>query len=214
MNVVIYARVSTERKEQETSLVRQREELRQYASQHGWQVVREIEEKASGFEMERTGMIEALDLLTNGEAEAILVQDETRLGRGNSKIALLHQIRKLGARVFACDNDGELQVTEMEGMVLEILAIVEEYQRRLINHKISRGMQRAIAEGFRPEKNLKNLDQGGRKRNELPIEEIVRLRAKKLTFEDIAVVLRGLGYEASRATVHRRYREYAAEQEE
>lgn len=213
MNVVLYARVSTERKEQETSLVRQRDELRQYATRYGWNIVSEIEEKASGFEMERAGMMEALEILTNGDADAIVVQDETRLGRGNSKIALLHQIRKIGARVVSCDNDGELQITEMEGMVLEILAIVEEYQRRLINHKISRGMQRAIAEGFRPEKNLKNLDQGGRKRNELPIEEIVRLRTKKLTFEDIAIVLRGLGYEASRATVHRRYREYMAEQD-
>ncbi|MMZ59101.1 hypothetical protein D1872_211200 [compost metagenome] len=96
----------------------------------------------------------------------------------------------------------------MEGMVLEILAVVEEYQRRLTNHKISRGMQRAIAEGFRPEHNLKNTDQGGRKRNDLPMEEIIKLRRKKLTFEEIALTLRGLGYEASRATVHRRYREY------
>ncbi|MED4729767.1 recombinase family protein [Aneurinibacillus migulanus] len=208
MNVGLYARVSTERKEQETSLRRQTEELQQYAAQNGWTVVREIAEQESGFELERPGLLTLLEAMSDGELTAILVQDESRLGRGNSKIAFLHQIRKLEGKVFSLDNQGELKVSEMEGMVLEILAVVEEYQRRLTNHKISRGMQRAIAEGFRPEHNLKNTDQGGRKRNDLPMEEIIKLRRKKLTFEEIALTLRGLGYEASRATVHRRYREY------
>jgi DNA invertase Pin-like site-specific DNA recombinase len=211
MNVGLYARVSTERKEQETSLIRQMEELRRYARQNGWNIIHEVAEKESGFDMERPGLVALLDALSEGEIEAIVIQDETRLGRGNSKIAILHQIRKLGGKVYAMDNQGELQLSEMEGMVLEILAVVEEYQRRLTNHKISRGMQRAIAEGYRPELNLKNIDQGGRKRNDLPIEEIVKLRQKKLTFEEIALTLRGLGYEASRATVHRRFREYMEE---
>jgi DNA invertase Pin-like site-specific DNA recombinase len=213
MNVGLYARVSTERKEQETSLKRQIEELRQYARQNGWTIVHEVAEQESGFDLERPGMLTLLEAMSDGEISAIVIQDESRLGRGNSKIAILHQIRRLDGKVFALDNQGELQVSEMEGMVLQILAIVEEYQRRLTNHKISRGMQRAIAEGFRPEQNLKNTDQGGRKRNELPIEEIIKLRRKKLTFEEIAVTLRGLGYEASRATVHRRYREYMDTQE-
>ncbi|MED0678506.1 recombinase family protein [Aneurinibacillus thermoaerophilus] len=213
MRVGLYARVSTERKEQETSLARQMEELRRYASQKGWTIVHEISEQESGFDMERSGLLTLLEALSNGEIESIVIQDESRLGRGNSKIAALHQIRKLGGKVFSLDNQGELQVSEMEGMVLEILAIVEEYQRRLTNHKISRGMQRAIAKGYRPEKNLKNTDQGGRKRNELPIDEIIKLRRKKLTFEEIALTLRGLGYEASRATVHRRFREHIAAQQ-
>lgn len=213
MNVGLYARVSTERKEQESSLKRQMEELRQYAKQMGWVVVCEESEQESGFELERPRLLALVEAMAEEEIAAIVVQDESRLGRGNSKIALLHQIRKLGGKVFAMDNQGELQLSEMEGMVLEILAVVEEYQRRLTNHKISRGMQRAIAEGYRPERNLKHTDQGGRKRNELPIEEIINLRRRKLTFEDIALTLRGLGYEASRATVHRRYREYIENQD-
>ncbi|GEN33592.1 MULTISPECIES: YneB family resolvase-like protein [Aneurinibacillus] len=208
MKVGLYARVSTERKEQETSLQRQMEELRQYALQNGWTVIHAISEQESGFDLERPGLIALLEAMSDGDIEAIVIQDESRLGRGNSKIALLHQIRKLGGKVISLDNQGELQISEMEGMVLEILAVVEEYQRRLTNHKISRGMRRAIAEGFRPEQNLKNTDQGGRRRNDLPMEEIIKLRRKKLTFEEISLTLRGLGYEASRATVHRRYREY------
>ncbi|WP_047155337.1 YneB family resolvase-like protein [Aneurinibacillus tyrosinisolvens] len=208
MKVALYARVSTERKAQESSLQRQMKELQSFAAQKGWAVIRQVEEQESGFEMEREGLLAILDDFTNKKIDAVLIQDESRLGRGNSKIAILHQIRKLGGKVISLDNEGELQISEMEGMVLEILAIVEEYQRRLTNHKISRGMQKAIMEGYRPERNLKNIDQGGRKRNELPLDEIVKLRAKKLTYEEIAATLRGLGYEASRATVHRRFMEH------
>ncbi len=42
----------------------------------------------------------------------------------------------------------------------------------------------------------------------MPIEEIVRLRHRGLTFEEIAMSLRGLGFEVSKATVHRRYQEH------
>lgn len=208
MKVAIYARVSTERDTQETSLVRQVEELKRFAASQKWEVVKIIQEKASGFHIERPGLLELFDNMSEGTIEALLIQDETRIGRGNTKIAILHQIRKYNGKVYSLENGGELQIGEMEGMVLEILAIVEEYQRRLSNHKISRGIRRAMEQGYRPENNLKHTGEGGRKRNELPLDEIIKLRAKKLTYEEIAAMLRGKGYEASRATVHRRYKEY------
>jgi len=208
MKVAIYARVSTERETQETSLVRQVEELKKFAASQKWEVVKIIQEKGSGFEIERPGLLELLEDISRGLFSALLIQDETRIGRGNTKIAILHQIYKYKGKVFSLENGGELQLGEMEGMVLEILAIVEEYQRRLNNHKISRGIRRAIAQGYQPEKNLQHTGDGGRKRNDLPLDEIVKLREKKLTYEEIAAMLRGKGYEASRATVHRRYKEY------
>lgn len=208
MKVAIYTRVSTERDTQETSLVRQVEELEKFAASQKWEVAKIIKEKASGFVIERPGLLELLEDLSEGTLEIILIQDETRIGRGNTKIAILHQIRKYKGTVYSLENGGELKIGEMEGMVLEILAIVEEYQRRLYNHKISRGVRRAMKQGYHPENNLKHTGEGGRKRNELPLEEIVKLRARKLTYEEIASMLRGKGYEASRATVHRRYKEY------
>ncbi|HBI03158.1 MAG TPA: resolvase [Paenibacillaceae bacterium] len=208
MKVGIYARVSTEWETQETSLVRQVEELNRFATSQNWEVVKIIQEKASGFIIERPGLLELLEDLSEGTIEGLLIQDETRIGRGNTKIAILHQVHKYKGKVFSLDNGGELQIGEMEGMVLEILAIVEEYQRRLYNHKISRGVRRAMEQGYHPEANLKHTGEGGRKRNDLPLDEIVKLRAKKLTYEEIAAMLRGKGYEASRATVHRRYKEY------
>ena len=70
-------------------------------------------------------------------------------------------------------------------------------------------MRRAVREGYRPEKNLKQINQSpGRDRTEVPIEEIVRLRQNGLTFNEITKVLNGLDYNVSKATVHRRYQEY------
>lgn len=37
-------------------------------------------------------------------------------------------------------------------MVLEIVSIVEEYQRKIHNMKIRRGMKRAVKNGFKPQK--------------------------------------------------------------
>ena len=58
-----------------------------------------------------------------------------------------------------------------------LTTIVEEYQRRIHNAKIRRGMRRAVENGYRPQDNLKNHgNHEGRERIEVPIEVIVNLR--------------------------------------
>lgn len=211
MRAIIYARVSTENAHQETSLERQVAELTAFAEASGWQVVRIVEEQESGFHDEREGFISALDLLRRNRADCLLVQDDSRLGRGNAKLALLYQVQKYGGQVYSLEERGPLGLSELEQMVLQVLGVVEEYQRRLINRKISRGVRRAIKErGFQPEKNLANLGGGGRSRIDAPVGEIVRLRQRGLTFHEIALTLRGMGYSVSKATVHRRYQEWEA----
>jgi DNA invertase Pin-like site-specific DNA recombinase len=208
VNAIIYCRVSTNKDTQETSLRRQEEELTLLAKQYQFEVVSIIREQASGYDLERDGILELLDLLKEKTVQAVLIQDETRLGRGNAKIALLHCIMKEGVKLYSISHNGELQLSESDSMVLKIVGMVEEYQRKLHNIKIKRGMKRAVAQGYKPEKNLKNLEwNSGRQKIEVPIEEIVRLRKNKLTFSEIAATLRGFGYNISKATVHRRYQE-------
>lgn len=215
MRAIIYCRVSTNKQTQETSLQRQEEELQWLASKHGLEVVAVIKEKASGYELDRDGVIELLDQLKKRKVQAVLIQDETRLGRGNAKIALLHLILKESVKVYTIAHNGELQLSEADSMVLEIVSIVEEYQRKLHNIKIKRGMRRAIEQGYRPEKNLpKTYTNKGREKIAVPLEEIIRLRNNGLTFSDIAATLRGFGYQVSKATVHRRYQAYVEENEE
>ncbi|WP_080846340.1 YneB family resolvase-like protein [Cytobacillus gottheilii] len=209
MNAIIYCRVSTNKDTQETSLQRQEEELLQLANKNGFLPSRIIKEKASGYDLERDGILELLSLIKEENIQAVLIQDETRLGRGNAKIAILHCILKENIKLFSVSHNGELQLSESDSMVLKIVGMVEEYQRKLHNVKIKRGMQRAIEKGYKPEKNLANRgEHAGRERIEVPITEIIRLRKNELTFSEIAATLRGFGYNISKATVHRRYQEH------
>ncbi|MDQ6597081.1 recombinase family protein [Bacillus salipaludis] len=215
MKAIIYCRVSTTKETQETSLKRQEEELIQLAKQYHFDVVAIIKEQASGYELERDGILQLLQKIKDEPIQAVLIQDETRLGRGNAKIALLHCVLKEDIKLFSISHNGELQLSESDSMVLQIVGMVEEYQRKLHNIKIKRGMKRAVQQGYKPEKNLKNLgENSGREKIDAPIEEIVRLRKNKLTFAEIAATLRGFGYNISKATVHRRYQEYIQKEED
>lgn len=208
-SAVIYCRVSTEKEAQESSLRRQEEELRHFAQVQKYFVRDVFIDQHSGYSVEREGLLDMLDFVKIHSITTVFIQDETRLGRGNSRMAILHMLKKLDVQVISLNDGGSICLNEMDTMMLEILALVEEYQRKLHNAKIRRGMRRAVVHGFKPEKNLKN--QGnpeGRERKEIPIEEIVKLRQNGLTYEEIASTLRGFGFPVSKATVHRRYTEY------
>lgn len=209
MKVIIYCRVSTEKEEQETSLVRQRIELLEVATKWNMEVDMVINDKSSGYDLDRPGVLAILEKIKTEKIDAILIQDETRLGRGNAKIALLHCLLKENVKVYNFSQNGELILSEADSMVLNIVSMVEEYQRKLHNIKIKRGMKRAVERGFRPENNLKERgNMEGRERKDIPIEEVIRLRENGLTFQEIAATMRGFGYDISKATVHRRYKEY------
>jgi len=209
MNVIIYCRVSTNKETQEVSLARQKEELIERAKQNHFKIIEIIEEQASGYDIDRDGIFKMLEYFSTNQADCLLIQDETRLGRGNTKIALLHQLQKMSITIYTAIQDGELEVSESDSMVLQIVSVVEEYQRKIHNIKIKRGMKRAVSRGYDPSKNLTNKDEApGRKRIKFPIEEVVRLKDNNMTCEEITKTLNGLGYNVSKATVHRRYKEH------
>ncbi|CAM3709057.1 recombinase family protein [Mesobacillus zeae] len=215
MKAVIYCRVSTTKETQESSLERQEEELSALAASYGFEVAKTIREQASGYDLERDGILDLLTMIKDDGVEAVLIQDETRLGRGNARVALLHCILKESVKLYSISSRGELQLSEADSMVLQIISMVEEYQRKLHNIKIKRGMRRAVKQGYKPQQNLKNQgEHAGRERKEAPIREIVRLRSNGLTFAEIAATLRGFGYNVSKATVHRRFKEYEEEQQD
>ena len=155
MKSVIYCRVSTDKSTQETSLERQEEELIDFATKQGYEVSQVFLDQHSGYDVERDGLLEMLNYVKENDIKAVFVQDETRIGRGNGRMAVLHMLQKTNTTVFTLQDKGILNLNEMDSMLLEILALVEEYQRKIHNAKIKRGMKRAISQGYKPEKNLK-----------------------------------------------------------
>ena len=57
MKAVIYCRVSTEKETQESSLVRQEEELTGFALSQGYEIARIFTDQHSGYDMEREGLL-------------------------------------------------------------------------------------------------------------------------------------------------------------
>jgi DNA invertase Pin-like site-specific DNA recombinase len=214
LKVAIYCRVSTDKEQQVSSLIRQKSELIKYANLSGFDIIEIFQEQASGYDVDRTGVLRLLEMARDQKIDAILIQDETRLGRGNAKIAIIHTLNKLAIKIYTINHKGEFVVSEADNMILEIVSLVEEYQRKLHNAKIKRGIKKAINEGYQPERNFTNLHLGGRKKKEVPIEEIVRLRRLELTFAEITETLQGFGYSISKATVNRRFKEYMEKHDE
>lgn len=210
---IAYCRVSTEKESQDSSLERQRIELEEFASEAGYQLVEIFEDRHSGYDVEREGLLEMLDFLKQRKGTVLFIQDETRIGRGNGRMAVLHLLQKYDTVIYSMSTNSQMKLNEMDSMLLEILAIVEEYQRKIHNAKIKRGMKRAVENGYRPELNIANRgNPEGRDRIDVPIEQIVTLRKKGLTYEEITATLKALGFNVSKATVHRRYVEYEQEQ--
>lgn len=213
LNAVIYCRVSTNKEEQETSLQRQEEELLELAKSFDMNVITVIKEQSSGYEANRKGALDLLDTLKKENIDVVLVQDETRIGRGDAKLAFIRCIQKEQVKIFTRTHNGELELSDADSLVLKIVSHVEEFQRKIHNSKIQRGMQKAVKGGYQPQNNIQNNHRGGRAQKELPIEEIVRLRKLNLTFKEIALTLRGTGkYDVSKATVNRRYLQFIEEQ--
>ncbi len=208
-NCVIYTRVSTEKEAQETSLERQAEELEQLARNHKLTIIGTFSDQQSGYEVDRDGLLDLLTCIKEEDVHYLLIQDETRLGRGHARMAILHLLEKESVKIMTAREEGSLALSETDTMVLGILSVVEEYQRKIHNAKIRRGMKRAVQNGYQPEHNLKSRGNLlGRERIEVPIEEIVRLRVAGMTYDEISQTLSALGHTISKATVHRRYKEY------
>ncbi|GAA0444860.1 recombinase family protein [Lentibacillus halophilus] len=210
MTAIIYCRVSTDKSAQETSLKRQNDELTDLAARYHFTIAESIEERSSGYDINRDGIFQMLDYFSSGQADSLLIQDETRLGRGNTKIALFHQLHKMNVNIYTIQHNGRLELSESDSMVLHIVSIVEEYQRKIHNAKIKRGMRKAVNNGFNPGNNLTNRDKApGKERKQFPMDEVVRLRENhQMTFEEIAHTLNQLGHPVSKATVNRRYQEH------
>ncbi|GLC87246.1 YneB family resolvase-like protein [Lysinibacillus piscis] len=210
---VIYCHVSTDKALQHITLEQQQENLLNFAHQQGYDV-QQIFRDSHNDDIEREDLLEMLHFIKEKSIQVLIVQDDTCLGYGHAKMAIWHLLQKTKTIVLSVSDEGPVQLNETDAMLLDALMAVEEYQRRLHNAKIRRGMRRAVENGYRPEHNLSNRgNPNGQERKDVPIEEIVSLRKRGFTFEEIAITLKGIGFDVSKATVHRRYQENLLSQE-
>ncbi len=113
-------------------------------------------EKASGYDVDREGIFGCSSYNERRENICAAHSRRNTIRQRNARIALLHAFHKENATIYTISHQGQLQLSESDSMVLDIISLVEEHQRKLHNAKIKRGMKRAVENGYRPQQNLKN----------------------------------------------------------
>ena len=100
MKSIIYARVSTTNDEQEIKSREATGDVTCLADQLDSDIVEVIVERHRGYDLNREGLYHLFHLIKSRQIEAILVQDDTRLGRGEVKLAII-QFKRHFCRIFS-----------------------------------------------------------------------------------------------------------------
>ena len=150
---VIYARVSSASDRQSTD--RQVADLRGFAEKEGIEVVGEYEEHGSGAREDRPELLRCVDFLKRGKCSTLLVSEISRLGRTvKGVVNTIDELTKVGVNVYVQDinlwtllPDGS--ENPMAKIILTVLALGAELERKSIVGRLNSGRERAKARGVR-----------------------------------------------------------------
>jgi len=181
----LYMRVSTVDQHPETQL----HELRQFASQRGFEIVEEYTDLGiSGTKARRPALDRMLKDANRHRFDVVLVWSCDRLARSTKHfLQVLDELNDRGIQFLsqreAIDTDGPLGRA-----IVVIVSAVAELERSLIVERVRAGMRRAKLDGRRIGRTPLNVDRG----------EIVRDRLAGLSLTNVA-----RKHKVSRATVCR-----------
>lgn len=150
---VIYARVSSTGDRQDTE--RQVEDLKRYATAAGLDVVAVYTEKASGAKDDREVLAECLEALRAGRAGTLLLSELSRLGRSVRKILdVTDDLTKAGINIHILDLNIDTLLPDgkenpVAKMLLTVLGLGAEIERKNIVSRLNSGRQLAIEKGVR-----------------------------------------------------------------
>ena len=143
MRTVAYLRVSTTKQaDHGVSLAAQRAKVEAYASLYDLELVEIIEDAgASAKSLDRDGLSRALDMLTTGEADGLLVVKLDRLTRS------VRDLDSLISRFFSGDRWSLMSVGEQIDtrtaagrLVLNVLAAVSQWEREAVGERTKAAM--------------------------------------------------------------------------
>ncbi len=180
----LYLRVSTVDQHPETQV----HDLRQMATQRGFEIVAEYTDRISGVKARRPGLDELMRDARRGKFDVVLVWASDRIARSVKHfLELLDELHRLNIEYVSfreqIDTAGPLGRA-----IVVIIGAIAELERNLIIERVRAGMRRARLEGR----------QIGRKPLELDREAILLDRRRGQSLGQIA-----RAHSISRATVHR-----------
>jgi len=176
MKVAIYARVSTDKQDNANQL----EQLQEFASKQGWEIVTEYKDTASGSGRRTRPQFDAVMLAASQRKfDLLLFWALDRLSREGivKTLGYLEQLRTWGCgwRSYTqpfLDTGNEMT----NGIVLSVLAAVAKQERITLSERTKAGLQRARRAG----------KQLGRRAVQVDVKTAHRLRAEGLGVRGIA----------------------------
>ena len=152
-NAVIYARVSSSGDRQSTE--RQVADLRSFAEREGIEVIKVFEEHCSGAREDRPELLRCLEFLKSGGCSTLLVSEISRLGRTvKGVVNTIDELTKAEVNVYVQDinlwtllPDGS--ENPMAKVILTVLALGAELERKSIVSRLNSGRERAKEKGVK-----------------------------------------------------------------
>ncbi len=144
---VLYCRVSGEEQQKKGySLADQREALRVWCSEHGYEILDEIEDGGySGAYLERPGLDKIREMVAAGRVGVVVVLFRDRIARGVYAQLLAEEFREHGARLIALNSRGDDSPDgELSDNILDVIAA---WERKKIAERMNRGKRRKAREG-------------------------------------------------------------------
>ncbi len=179
-----YVRVSTaEQHESGAGLEDQRRAIETECLRRGWELARVFDDKngASGKDLRRPGLLEALSSLSAGDAQVLVTSKLDRLSRSVLDFAsLMQQAERESWAIVVLDVAVDTSSPSGE-MMANVVAAFAQYERRLISDRTKKAMAVKKSQGVT----------FGRRRQvpEETRERVRALRADGWTFQEIADVL-------------------------
>ena len=150
VRVIVYSRVSTDAQERDgTSLDTQERACIEYAQAKGWQVVECIRDAASGYSLERPGIVRLQRLLQEGTADIVVSYAVDRLSRNQNHIGVLFDtMEQSEARMeFVTEN---FEDTAVGRFILAARAFIAEVEREKIAERTAWGKAERARQGRIP----------------------------------------------------------------
>lgn len=141
--VTIYARVSTKDQHPETQV----NDLKRYARDRGFKVMKVYEEKASGKRSDRPEFQKLLDDIRKRRTDAVLVWKLDRLARSTRELLnRLEEFRTINVELISYTEN--IDTTTPAGKALfSMVAVFAEFENDIRSERIIAGMQNAKSKG-------------------------------------------------------------------
>ena len=168
----LYLRVSSVNQHPETQLL----DLRQMASQRGYEIVAEFTDKVSSVKARRPGLEDLMTDARRGKFDIVLVWASDRIARSTRHfLEVLDELNRLGIEYASFRENINTGGPPGRALVV-IIGAIAELERNLIIERMRAGRRRARFEGR----------QIGRKPLEIDREAILQDRRRGLSLRQIA----------------------------